>query len=163
MIMKNKYALFIVAGLIISLIACKKENNSSIIGKWQQNKVRIYMIGTNGAILNDTTYSGQSFTNMDYAQFNSDGTCVISKSHYYYPADDGFPKAPLVDTSTETAQYKATGSVYVLTTNTVVNVGNGVITDTARLIGPNSLIVHVTYSVFLFNPTPTVYDSYYTR
>ena len=161
--MKNKYTLFIVAGLIISLVACKKENNSSIIGKWQQNKIRIYMLGTNGAIINDTTYSGQSFTNMDYAQFNSDGTCVISKSHYYYPADDGFPKDPLVDTSTETFHYKATGSGYVLTTNNVIVPVGSTPTDTARLIGPNSLLIQVRYSVFLFNATPTVYDSYYTR
>jgi hypothetical protein len=161
--MKNKYTLFIVISLAFCLIACKKENNSSIIGKWQENKVRIYMLNNNGVIINDTTYSGQTFTNMDYAQFNSYGTCMISASHYYYPAEDGFPKDPLVDTSTNTSHYKATGSGYVLTTNNVMGPGGSDQTDTARLIGPNTLLIHVTYSVFIFDATPTVFDSYYTR
>ena len=162
--MKIRYTLLFAAGVICTLIACKKESNVSVIAKWQETKLRIYTLNAAGGILNDTTYSGQSFTSLDYAQFNSNGTCVISQSHYYYPADEGYPKDPQVAAYVGTLNYTPVGTSYILSSaSNLVNPGGFVSTDTAKLAGPNNLLIHVSeYGHSLHNPA-TVYDSYYTR
>ncbi len=149
--------------------ACKKESNSVIVGKWQETRLRIYTMNASGTIVDDTTYTGATFTNLDYINFESNGTCTESQDHEYFPAEPYYLKVPPYYLSTETLFYKASGGVYSLTapvtkvsSNVIGNQSTGQ-TITATLSGSNNLLIH-NVGTFL-NPSAStmVYDAYYTR
>jgi hypothetical protein len=164
-IMKNDYTIiFLMVDLILTIVACKKAQDPSVIGKWQENKVRIYQVGSTGLILNDTTYSGQTFTNLDYVQFNIDGSCVISSSHDYNPAGQGFLTTPQADQITSTWNFTGTWPKYIITNaGTVITPGFPAPADTATVSSQNNLLLHKVFAVYIFNATTTVFDAYYTR
>jgi hypothetical protein len=55
--MKRTCLLLVIAGVLLGLAACKKDNKSvAVIGKWQETKLRIYSTDSTGAFLYDTTF-----------------------------------------------------------------------------------------------------------
>lgn len=166
--MKCKFTILVVC-LAAFFTACKKENNSAIVGKWQETKVRIYTMNFSGTMVDDTTYTGATFTNLDFINFESNGTCTESSDHIYFAAEAGLSKVPYYNLSTETLSYKSSGDNYTLIPPKVV-VPPGVIGDqstgqtiTITLSGSNSMLIH-TVGTFLNPSTATqVYDAYYVR
>ena len=155
-------------GLVIMLTACKKSNKSSIIGKWQETKIRVYMTGPTGAIVSDTTYTGQTFTNLDYTQFNSTGTVVMSTDHIYFPVGPEFLKVPPYYLSAETLNYTSSGSNYILLPIAKGSNNNNELPGasqaiTATVSGPNNLLIHMVDYFTIPAVSTMVYDSYYTR
>jgi hypothetical protein len=164
-IMNNKHMWMLIAGLVSIQFACKKESGSTIIGKWQEAKIRIYTKDASGVLLNDTTYSGATFTSLDYVQFLSNATCINSETYEYFPAGEGFPKKPEHYVSGGTLNYSTVEpGLYILTAGgTLVNPGGFVTTDTARVIGPNNLLIRFTSYGHSTSTGSTTYDSYYSR
>jgi hypothetical protein len=159
--MKCKYVLFIATILFSAFAACKKDNQHAVTGKWQEVKTRV-MQDSAGIIINDTTYAGNTFTNLDYAQFNADGVCVISSSHNYYPAAKGYPKTPPYDLTRDTLKVRSLGPAYVLSPLTVfINPGGFSAADTAEVQNQNNMIIHAVYYGPL-GPYQISY-SYYTK
>jgi len=165
--MKNKYALFVYTIICAAFISCKKENNNSVaennnsvIGKWQEFKLRVYTTASTGAILNDTTYSAQAFTNLDYVQFASNGLCTLSSSHYYMPAGQG---APLASLAVGMLNYTGQGPVYSLATNTSLTSESILWPQTATIINSNSLLLRDIAYTFGLNTPYTTYDAYYSK
>jgi hypothetical protein len=144
--MKYRFILIITAGLLLGMVSCKKgntnSNNSALNGKWQQTKLRMYIVDS-GKITNDTTYL-QPFTNLDYIQFGSFGTCSISSDHYYYNMP-GEPKTPqLIDQNISDFKYSAiAGGKFVLNSSVnLVNPGGFISTDTITQVNANNIILH---------------------
>ena len=163
--MKLPYALFIIAILIIGLASCKKGNNTPITGKWQQSKLRLYEFADNNVISYDTTYLAP-FTNLDYAQFNVNGTCDLSSDHYYYPNDkEGYPTTPqAIPQSIGTWKYTRVGTKYALSsTSDLINPGGFDIRDTVSLINGNTLLLRVSNYGHGGGHVYSISDSYYTR
>jgi len=164
--MKLPFTLFIIVILIIGLASCKKGNDASaIIGKWQQTKLRLYEFDDNNVISYDTTYLAP-FTNLDYAQFNMNGTCNLSSDHYYYPNDnEGYPKtAQATPQSIETWKYTRVGTKYALSsTSNLINPGGFDIRDTVSLINENTLLLRVSNYGHGGGHVYSISDSYYTR
>jgi hypothetical protein len=161
--MLNKYKTIIIAGLAISFMACKKANNDTpVIGRWQQNKLRLY-IDSGGIIIHDTTYL-HPFTNSDYIQFNTNGTCTLSASHYYYPNLQGYPKTPQQITPNVSGfTYEATGAKYVLNTQSMlISPGGFVVGDTISMPAANTLLFRSVSYGHIGN-YETISDSYYTQ
>jgi len=165
--MKSKHALFVYTLIFLAFFSCKKENqnsaienNNSVIGKWQEITLRVYTRASTGAILNDTTYSAQAFTNLDYVQFASNGLCTLSSSHYYMPAGQGTPVATL---AVGTLNYTGQGPVYNLATNTSLTAESILWPQTATMINSNSLLLRDIAYTFGWNTPYTTYDAYYSR
>lgn len=163
--MRLPYTLFIIVILIIGLASCKKGNDASAItGKWQQTRLRLYEFDDNNVIAYDTTYLAP-FTNLDYAQFNLNGTCNLSSDHYYYPNDnEGYPTKPqAIPQSVETLKYTRTGTKYVLSnTSNLANPGGFDIRDTVSVSG-NTLLISSTNYGHGGGHVYSISDSYYTR
>lgn len=162
--MKHKYLLLTVFLLAIGAVACKKEGSKyPIVGKWQQTKLRLYGLGPSGSILYDTTYL-HPFTNLDYAQFNSNDTAIIGTDHYYYPNQAGEPKTPqLIPASTVKWGYTMSGSKYILNNEIFFTTPGGSITrDTVYTLTSNTLMLH---SVFYSSTGgyKLMSDSYYSK
>jgi len=154
--MKAKYLLLFVA-LVTALAACKNEGDHSIIGKWQQVKLRTYAKSYTGIISHDTTYSSTAFDTTNYAKFYSNGTCVIG---LFYPPGSINRMSSIAYPSTTTYNYAPAGSKYVLTyPTTLISPGGFITTDTASVSG-NTLLIH---SVFDNHQYYAVSDSYYTK
>ena len=157
----------VLTGLVILLTACKKDNKSSIIGKWQEMKIRVYTTGPTGAVVTDTTYTGQTFTNLDYMQFNSTATVMVSSDHLYYPAGPIYIKVPPYYLSTETLSYASSGSNYILLPMTQGSNNHGLpgasAVITATVSGSNNLLIHMVDYFTIPTVSTIVYDSYYTR
>jgi len=161
----KKKSILLIACVITSFFACKKENNYPVTGTWQETKLRVYTAAPSGAILNDTTYSGSTFTSLDYIQFNNNGTCILSSDHEYSPGGHGLGSVPIYNLSRGMLNYKAIGSnLYILVSSSnLINPGGFSSTDTVSMIDQNNLLSHnVNYSNF---PTGSniIYDSYYVR
>ena len=164
--MKPNYIIFIFITLTVAFCACKKTNNNlePVIGTWQQTKLRVYTKNPAGIIVNDTTYSGATFTALDHIQFNYNGTCSISGSHQYAPAGLGNGSIPVYNVSTLAFNYSRSGSAYILTTPIhLINPGGFNSTDTATLQGPANLLLHNTNYPNIPTGNRTFYDSYYIR
>src|SRR6185312_9612459 len=163
--MKNIYAILLLTCLIFTLNACKKDSGSPILGKWQETKIRIYTKDASGVILNDTTYSGATFTSLDYVQFLSNVTCINSSDYEYYPSGEGFPKTPEHYVSGGTLNYSLIEPrQYLLSAEgNLINPGGFVTTDTARLIDAHNLTIHFTNYGHSTTGQSVIYDSYYTR
>jgi len=164
--MKLPYAISIIAVFTISLASCKKGNNNEpITGRWQQTKLRLYEFDNNNVISYDTTYLAP-FTSLDYAQFNSIGTCDLSSDHYYYPNDnEGYPTKPqAIPQSVGTLKYTRAGTKYVLSsTSNLTNPGGFDIRDTVSLINGNTLLLRVSNYGHGGGHVYSISDSYYTR
>jgi hypothetical protein len=166
--MGKNYILAAVITLITVFSACKKENNYPVAGKWQETKIRVYMTGPTGAIVSDTTYSGNTFTNQDYIQFNNNGTSVESDDHLYYPAGAIYLKVPPYYLSTVTYDYAPSAAFYILTPHEKnTGSGNGLPgagqSITATVSNSNSLVIHMVDSFTVPSTSTIVYDMYYTR
>jgi hypothetical protein len=166
--MKHKYTLLFVTCLIFTLTACKKENNYPVIGKWQETKIRVYVTGPTGTITSDTTYSGQTFTNLDYIQFYSDGTAAESEDHEYFPTGPPYLKIPPDYLSTSSYNYTSSASGYTLTPNYAnVEMQSGPPgasqTITATVPNSNSLRIHMVDTFIAPTVSTVVYDAYYTK
>jgi hypothetical protein len=162
--MKLPYMLLIIAALITGLSSCKKGNNESITGKWQQTKLRLYEFDDNNVIAYDTTYLAP-FTNLDYVQFNMNGTCNLSSDHYYYPNDkEGYPTTPqAIPQSVGTLKYTRTNNKYVLSSaSNLINPGGFDIRDTVSISG-NMLLLRSTNYGHGGGHIYSISDSYYTR
>lgn len=154
--MKVKHLTSSLILLLFCLASCKKENQYSIIGKWQQIKLRAYMQSHSGVVSNDSTYLRSSFNGDNYVQFNNDGTCIIG---LYYPPNIYDPRDAVVRVSTLQYNYVPAGTKYVLTIPSADNksgIGSG---DTAS-INSNIVVIH---SVFETNNNYIISDSYYSR
>jgi hypothetical protein len=147
--------------LAFSMGACKKENNAIIVGKWQETKLRLYRDSA-GIIKDDTTYL-HPFTNLDYVQFNSNGTCITSTDHYYYINELENPKTPQkIDAVTVNWHYIQAGSEFILTpANSAINPGGFISTDTVSYSNSTLMIHNVSYQGFALNVI--VSDAYYTK
>ena len=79
--MKTNY-LPLIAGLVLSLCACKKDlngnNNGAIVGKWYENKLSIKQQTLSSGVIDSITFTGNDFNTSDYFQFKSDSTAVLS-------------------------------------------------------------------------------------
>ncbi|MDB5134837.1 MAG: hypothetical protein JWP37_1440 [Mucilaginibacter sp.] len=167
--MKHKYLILILAALATCFAGCKKSSGSEnvglplIKGKWQETKLRLYTQDSTSTILYDTTYL-QPFTNLDYAQFNNNGTCVIGTDHYYYPNQPGEPKNPQkINAITANWNYTAVGAKFVLSAqNNLVNPGGFDIRDTVSAPNPNTLLIRSVFYSRVGN-FKSISDSYYTR
>jgi len=164
--MKHKYLILILAALAIGFAGCKKLSDSGnprlpVSGKWQETKLRVYWDSL-GTIKDDTTYLASTFSNLDYAQFNGDSTCVISTSHLYYPAMGLFNKNSEYVTK-KTFSVSPAGSEIILNIQiNVINPGGFTTTDTVTNYTENTMMIH---SVF-YQSIPankTISDAYYTR
>jgi len=164
--MKLPYTLLIIAAISIGFASCKKGNNSSnIVGKWQETRLTMYEFDDNNKIMYDTTYLAP-FTNLDYAQFNVNGTCNLSSDHYYYPNDEeGYPTTPqAIPQSIGTLKYARAGAKYVLSsTSNLTNPGGFDIRDTVSLINGNTLLLRVSNYGHGGGHVYSISDSYYTR
>lgn len=164
--MKLPYTLFIIPIFIIGLLSCKKGNNvsSDITGKWQQTRLRLYEFDDKNVISYDTTYLSP-FTNLDYVQFNVNGTCNLSSDHYYYPNDkEGYPTTPqAIPQSIGTLKYTRAGSKYVLSsTSNLTNPGGFDVRDTVSVSG-NTLLLRSTNYGHGGDRVYSISDSYYTH
>lgn len=164
--MKHKYLILILVGLAIGFAGCKKLSDSGnprlpVSGKWQETKLRVYLDSL-GTIKDDTTYLASTFSNLDYAQFNDDSTCVISTSHLYYPAMGLFNKNTEY-ISKITFNFTPVGSKIILNIQiNVINPGGFITRDTVSDYSSNTMMIH---SVF-YQSIPankTISDAYYTR
>ena len=161
--MKPKFIFVIISAVLLGMISCKKLNNNyAPNGKWQETKVRTYVLDS-GKITYDTTYL-QPFTKLDYIQFTGN-LCSISIDHYYYDNEPGEPKTPqLISQSIQQFNYKAIGGgKFVLNTTTInLNPGGFESTDTVSEIGTNSIILH---NVFWGHGAQIygITDSYYEK
>lgn len=151
-------------GLIIGLASCKIENqnagDSSLIGKWQQVKLRTYEKSYSGAVSNDTTYLSAAFDTTDYALFNSNGSCVLSNHYSYSPTTANLSGGTSYYVTKESYDYLPAGSKYILTLQTTLIYPSGfVTTDTLSLSG-GGMIIHSTVDNHQFY---TIYDGYYSK
>ncbi|HEY8784321.1 MAG TPA: hypothetical protein VIM16_22020 [Mucilaginibacter sp.] len=166
--MKNKYILLVIASLIFASIACKKENNSTIIGKWQEVKIRIYTTAPDGVIVNDTIYSARTLTDLNYVQFNTNSTCVIATDYIYYPAYVGTVKISAITPTISTYSYRIIKYKSVLIAYSLFP-GSNYTTDTAVFMNAKTLLIHSVYypynpfSAIASLPQKTISDSYYSR
>jgi hypothetical protein len=162
--MKRTYLLLIVAGVVLGMAACKKDNKSVVIGKWQETKLRIYATDGTGAFLYDTTFL-KPFTGSDYIQFNSNNTCIIGTDYYYYPNQPNGQEIPpqKITPVTSVMNYATLGSKFVLTPqSTLVNPGGFDVRDTVSTINSNTLLLHS----ILYAQVPgikSIADAYYTK
>jgi hypothetical protein len=154
--MKAKYLLLMIV-LVTGLASCKNEGDYSIIGKWQQVKLRTYSKSYSGVISHDTTYSSTAFDTSNYAKFYSNGTCVIG---LFYPPGSINLMSSIAYPSIQNYNYTLAGTKYVLTyPATLISPGGFITTDTASVSG-NTLLIH---SVFDNHQYYAISDSYYTR
>jgi hypothetical protein len=149
--------IIIIIGLVLGLASCKKENKYSIVGKWQQVKLRTYNQSYSGVISNDTTFERSSFDNTNYAQFNNDGTCVIG---LFYPPSPFEYSDIAANVATEKFNYTPAGSKYVLTTPTTLIYPSGFITTDTASVNGNALLIHATFDNHQYY---SISDNYYTR
>ncbi|MFI5162980.1 MAG: hypothetical protein ACHQHN_16990 [Sphingobacteriales bacterium] len=159
--MKTKNIVIIVIGLVLGLAACKNEGDHSLIGKWQEVKVRTYYKSYSGVISNDTTYTS-AFDTTDYALFSADGSCVLSNHHVFEPTTANLYGSTGNYVSKESYNYAPVGSgpKYVLTLQTTLIYPSGfTTTDTLSRSGNGILIQTVTDN----HQDYTVSDAYYTR
>ena len=157
--------MLIVAGVVLSLAACKKDNKSvTVIGKWQETKLRIYATDSTGAFLYDTTFL-QPFTASDFIQLNSNNTCITGTDYYYYPNQPNGQETPpqKITPSTSVFNYTTLGSKFVLTPQgTLINPGGFDVRDTVSTINSNTLLYHsVGYSHV--PGIKTIADAYYNK
>ena len=164
--MKHKILLLITSGVLLCMIYCRKSNTNNsdaLIGKWQEVKLRTYILDS-GKITYDTTYV-RPFTSLDYAQFNIRGTCELSTDHYYYVNAPGDPKNPQsIPQSIDTTNYNAIGNgKFTLNTQSTLTTPGGFITaDTVSWINGNSILIH---NVF-YSHIPdyeSITDAYYQK
>lgn len=167
--MKAIYSLTFMAGLILCLFACKKDNtlNASIVGKWYVNKEEIKEVTGGVSKVLDTTYSGNAFTTADYFQFNSDGTASLSTSgdfEVYGKATATDGAGNIID-GKDAFTYSVSGSLLTLTSTFFHPTPNSVVsapaTDTIVLLDANNLILQSTIGQ---NSLPEItYITYYKR
>ena len=160
--MKSNYLPILFIVLITSLTACKKESYS-ITGKWQEVKVVTYnRDNTTGAISGNTTFPASTFGSFDYAQFNNNGTCVLSATGITYNSLQQQTNVQVIQNYT----YAKSGSGFALTPvpqNPPIISGIGV-TYTVSDVLANTLIIHSVANYL--NPSvpyKTISDSYYNK
>jgi len=153
-------SIIVIIGLISGLAACKNENDNSLVGKWQEVKLRAYYKSYSGVISNDTTYLSAAFDTTDYALFNGNSTCVLSNHYFYYPTGANLSGSTVAYVSKENYTYMPVGSKYVLTTQTTLSSPSGFITTDTLSRSGNTILIH---SVFDNHINYTVSDAYYTR
>lgn len=81
----KKYIPLAVGAIVLCLNACKKENFSNsdrIVGKWYETKLELQSRNGN-TLINDTTFTAETFTKADYFQFTRDNKAVFSQSGIY--------------------------------------------------------------------------------
>lgn len=164
--MKHKILLLITSGVLLCMIYCRKGNTGNtdaLTGKWQEVKVRTYVLDS-GKLIYDTTYL-QPFTNLDYVQFNSGGTCEISADHYYDVNTPGNPKTPqLIPQIIDTTHYTtiANGKFTLNTQITPPNPGGFTSADTISEINSNSILIHNVFNVHVPG-YEAITDAYYQK
>jgi hypothetical protein len=127
----------------------------------QETKIVIYLLDTNGAKLYDTTYL-KPFTNIDYAQFNKDGTCVLSVDHYYYLNEPGMSVPTKIDPLATNFNYTPVGSKFVL--NLTINAmgpGGFSTADTVSTPDSKTLLIHTVGTTL--GRYKYISDAYYTN
>jgi len=79
----KRFYLHVLVCLLAAFTACKKDsgtfNTGELVGKWHETKLNLHQT-TGNVVIKDTTFTEDSFTDVDFYQFNSDKTAVISKS-----------------------------------------------------------------------------------
>ena len=159
--MKYLLILFIVPAT--AFVSCKKEQQASLAGKWQETKLVIHLDNAN-VVLWDTTYL-TPFTSFDYIQFNDNGTSISGSDFYLIDAPSGLGYSKTTQTitpSTFNFDYSAYGPVYVLTPNpNPINFAGITTADTVSIKG-NTLLLHaVDYGPD--HMANSVFDSYFTK
>jgi hypothetical protein len=163
--MKLYYTSVFIIALAISFASCKKAStNALVIGKWHETKLRLYEVDSSKTIY-DTTYLAP-FTNLDYVQFTSNGTCYFSADHYFYPNHLGYPTTPqAIPQSIDTIAYNnaGDGKYIIFTPNQPVNFSGFVMTDTAFVTGNTMRIQVINYGISKTSGYESITDSYYER
>ncbi len=160
MIMKSKSIIIIVIGLVLGLTACKNEGDHSLVGKWQEVKVRTYYKSYSGVVSNDTTYTNSAFDTTDYALFSADGTCVLSNHHVFEPTTANLSGGIANYVSKESYNYTPVGHQYVLALQSTLIYPSGFITTDTLSRSGNTILIH---TVTDSHQDYTVWDAYYTR
>jgi len=159
--MKHKILLLIISGVLLCMIYCRKSNtgnSDALTGKWQEVKLRTYILDS-GKINHDTTVMN-SFTKLDYAQFNGRGTCEISSFEAYYTPQGVYVDPQSIDTTHYTAI--GNGKFTLNTQSTLITPGGFVAADTVSEINTNNILIH---SVF-YSQVPryeSITDTYYQK
>ena len=156
-IMNSKFFLPLFIILISFLTSCKKEN-SSLRGKWQEVKYHTYNQDNNtGAVSEEVTYPASMFTSLDYVQFNSSSSCIISQ---------GSTSSATLVQRIQKYTYASVGSRYALTEvfegeMPISGIG---IADTVSVSSSNTLVIH-SVATYLNPSVPykSISDAYYSR
>jgi hypothetical protein len=141
--------------LITLSIGCKKDN-STIMGKWREAKMRVYNQDiTTGALSGDTTYQSDTFGKFDYVEFYSNGICVVSATEQVSKVQDTWEYT-----------YAQSGTGFLVTpAHTDPYIISGVSTVyTASRVSSNTVVLHAVTSYL--NPSvpyKTITDSYYNK
>lgn len=167
--MKLKTLAVLGVALATVLVACVKEHQNTvpkqvlypIAGKWQETKIVTYLLDTNGAKLYDTTYL-KPFTSFDFAQFNNDGTCILSVDHYYYLNEPGMSNPTPVPVITTNFYYRSAGSKFILNPKVNATGPNGFTSaDTVSTPDPHTLLIHTVGTTL--GQYRYISDAYYTN
>ena len=82
--------LFIMAGLMLCLYACKKGNSNkstpSIVGRWYENKLTINQQTISTGATASATYPAMDFDTTYYWQFNKDNSAFVSSGATIFTA-----------------------------------------------------------------------------
>jgi hypothetical protein len=159
--MSNKYLRLILIALIPFITSCFWPNKRqplpqySISGnKWQQVKLRSYNLKYSGVIYDDTTYQRPAFDSLDFAQFNNNGTVIISSSSYHIFYPSGALGATPGEGASVSYGFSKVGTAYLIGTGTTLT------RDTAYQTSTDTLRIH---SAFDNDQFYYVTDAYYTR
>jgi hypothetical protein len=159
--MKHKILLLIISGVLLCMIYCRKGNTGNtdaLTGKWQEVKLRTYTLDS-GKITHDTT-DLNSFTKLDYVQFNGKGTCEISVHEYYFTPQGVYINSQSIDTGHYTAI--GNGKFTLNIQSTLQNPGGFTSADTISEINSNSILIHNVFNVHVPG-YEAITDAYYQK
>ncbi|CAN5364806.1 hypothetical protein BH09BAC6_BH09BAC6_26150 [soil metagenome] len=189
--MKAKFVYVLIIGATLFLYACNKDSivsfrhptngsgrlhtvldtaititpgSASIIGKWQQTKLRIQVKTNNNGLVADTSYSGAVFNANDYFEFKSDSTAYLQVDGIFSVSGIGHATDGAGNTIFGKGDYvyHIKGSALLLAWRLPVPqpliIGADV--RTIATLDAHNLVIHEVYTL---DSSITVTDSYYTR
>lgn len=171
--MRVKYLYLIIAAASI-LASCQKDaikatstsvaktsaNSQSntavgpIAGKWQETKLVLQMTNQNGVKIGDTVYTQQLLAS-DYAQFNADGSCVLSQGQNYSTSG--------IEGGAHNTPFNLTEQNSMTILNYSGAIGTMGIPGPDTLYTPDANTIRIHSVAWFLNGNTIVSDAYYTR